>query len=278
MHERSFKHLLKEQDPAVISLWQTGIILTQPEKIEQAIARGIDVNTPYNEHAFESAIAKLLTGYIFLYGDEVTDQQKIARREKLPQMVRMILNEGPDLTSKNSRGTCDLDRVMTESSDHSLAAEVVIHGLLHAAQQGHDLYKPDIGHLFTRPQTREMMDYKRKHNRDIMIAVHEAVRAKLANPSGIVEQALVKDHADKLGYWMTPLDMPSLADLPKPSDEAVNALEQAFAAAMKIDLVARDFAKSGDPFDAGVMSRQTDIAKRHLIDARRVSEPKPKQA
>ncbi len=268
MHEKSFERLFKPQDPEALRLWQMGIMLLHPENVAEAIARGIDVNTPIGS---TNVIGSLLGLHRPLYTDDMTPD-KMAKRTAIATIVRMILNEGPDLAQKDSWEMSDLDRAMTRSHDHELAADVIISGLLHQAQAGHDLYEPDMHVIFTQPEIRQVLADKRASMYTTMQRVHHAVLTKLAEPSNLVEQTLVQDHADKLSYWMTPLDMPALEDLPEPSEEAIDSIELFFASSKHIEGT-----RKNTPNDASALEIENDEMRRHLANARRASAFTPKK-
>lgn len=265
---RNFDQLARGQDYSVTKLWESGIVSKDPNKVAEAIARGANVNAPYTTNTEMRAINNLMTMHDYLYGPN--SKYPPEKKENLTKIVRMIMNEGPELMEKDVYGLCDLDRVMIRSSDHDLAADVVITSLLQSAQKGQDTYQISLNDIFTQPINKKTAQEERQSWYDTIIAVHDSVRKKLANPTNILEQDLVANHSDKVSLWMKPIDMPPIKNLPNPPKAAMDAYERLESAAREMGDTARSFLRSGDPYTASVARSIGEEAHKHRAEMARI--------
>ncbi len=204
----------------MIAVFKRGIVSRNADAVERALECGVDPSTMLEEG--RPALSHLL----YVNYDHNTDLPQGMTREEYDnntaKIVDTMLKHGLKVAEPQKYETDDFEYLIDQFMMCERAGEVsslVLGALRETVENGMGVYQPSITHhlqylldLYQLTPENDIKGFISSHL-NLMEAVHETVRARLANPQTAVEKELAYDCGEALGYWKGPFPRPSLSHL-----------------------------------------------------------------
>lgn len=266
-------------DPAVIKLYRSGIICHDVRDVQEAITRGVDVNTSWHESLDRHPLQ-----YMFFFNppkDYVSFDAQ--RKDAKDRIIDLLLAERVDFTSKDQAGQTVVDRIVGWESrdwpeDKAKVVLAALHDSLVSKRKPFEINFPAI--FIEKMKDRE--EYL-QHIGDVLAVVAQ----RLLDPRTIVEKSLVSDYPEAIAAWKYPAPLPDIETLPQPSAKFKASFARLCDSLEGIDgmisnqIHAYAMGRAPDPYEHTIINEQLSEAKaasaavtKDTIERRR--NPKPK--
>ncbi len=208
-------------DSRMINTFKRAIIARDVDKVRAALDAGVDPATPIS-----GGISPLIPLIYDVY--EETDVTALAcdsaedYEANTSAIIDMLFAAGLQVAEPEKYETARFDYLvdhMLHSDNQHDAATVILHAVYERFRRGEDGYQPRLRTqllaVVENTPVKSQADVKNAMTYGVLMleSLHETVRARLHNPTSGIEQKLVEEFGDRLGYWTGPFSHPSQATL-----------------------------------------------------------------
>jgi AAA+ superfamily predicted ATPase len=231
-------------DPKVINDFQKAILARDTAGVWNALEAGVDPSTPMTLgglHPLQALLVpyKTYTSSMAKLGLEVTVKNQDEYNERVSEIVDTLMTHGVKLVEEEKFVEPGInylmDKILLSSSQVYDTSTLMLHAIKQSLEDKGEAYVPDPYDIAMACAVAYKSGDGIPKGLNALENIHKIVRQRLEDPSSEVELDIIRNHKDKIDYWLQPFERPSLDQIQQYFDELNDMGEEMQAQSKGID-------------------------------------------